>query len=83
MTALEILRDIIQDGFLSESNMQRGRRLLDSLTTLEQDHSELLADCQRQFQRGDRMAAIKRFRSESGCGLREATDAVGASAKVM
>lgn len=80
MTALEILRDIIHDGHLSEMNMQRGRQLLDTLDTLKVGHKALLEDCQSQYLRGDRIAAVKRFRNKSGCGLREALDAVGQGA---
>lgn len=80
MTALEILRDIIHDGHLSETNMQRGRQLLDTLDTLKVGHKALLEDCQSQYLRSDRIAAVKRFRNKSGCGLREALDAVGQGA---
>ena len=82
MTALEILRDIIHDGHLSETNMQRGRQLLDTLDGLKVDHKALLEDCQNEFKRGDRIAAVKRFRNKSGCGLREALDAVGQGAQM-
>jgi ribosomal protein L7/L12 len=77
MTALEILRDIIEDGHLSETNMHRGRKLLDFLAQVGTDHTELLASCREEFQRGQRIPAVKRFRSGTGCGLREAMDAVG------
>lgn len=81
MTALEILRNIIHDGHLSETNMARGRALLDTMDGLKQDHTTLLEDCRAEFKRGKRIEAVKRFRSGSGCGLREALDVVGEGEK--
>lgn len=81
MTALEILRNIIHDGHLSETNMARGRALLDVMDGIKDDHTALLAECRADFKRGKRIEAVKRFRNGSGCGLREAMDVVGEGEK--
>lgn len=84
MDAFAPLKEIVEDGFLSETNMQRGRVLLDAQSVAVLDRSEvqgkaiakLLESCHPQFDKGDRIAAVKRYRSGSGCGLREAHHAV-------
>ena len=78
MDAVAILRSIVEDGFLSETNMQRGRAFLDRIdqANLAPDLKDLLAECRTQYERGDKVNAIKRYRSGAGCSLREAHGAV-------
>ena len=76
MDAITILRNIIEDGYLSDTNMHRDRRLLDTMDSLKMDHATMLEICRADFRHGNKIEAIKRFRSFTGCGLVEARDAV-------
>jgi len=73
MNAEQILKAIIEDGFLSETNMHRGRSFFN---LLEGEIVDVLESCRVQAKTGDKVAAIKRYRVAAGCGLQAAYDAV-------
>lgn len=73
MNAEQILKSIIQDGYLSETNMQRAVALFgEGHNSLE----EILKSCKIQAASGQAIEAIKRYRIAAGIGLREAKIAV-------
>lgn len=78
MDAITILRSIIEDGFLSDTNMHRARNLLDRVDQVQapSDIKAVLNECREQAKTGSAVEAVQRFRSLSGCGLREAYNAV-------
>ncbi len=77
VNALDILRDIVKDGYLSETNLHRARQLIDQvdMVNAEPDVKALLEEC-RELAKTKPMEAVKRFRDKTGVGLREAHNAV-------
>lgn len=77
MNELQILRDIVADGFLSETNMHRARTLLDQIDQREADLRPLLEECRANVRAGRNAASeVKRYKEAAQCGLREAYNAV-------
>lgn len=73
MKAEEILRSIVEDGFLSNTNTHRAYECLEMF---DKGVAEILESCRFQAQRGDKVGAIKRYREALGCGLQAAYCAV-------
>lgn len=83
MEAIEILRSIIADGFLSDTNTHRAHELINRIDQMNEgkDLQALLAKCREMHACGNGIEAIKLYRNKAGCGLREAHDAVTQGAK--
>lgn len=80
MNAIEILRDIIADGYLSDTNNARAQQLIARIDTVRPEAEALLAECREQYLRGEKVDSVRRFRAATGCGLREALDTVSQGA---
>ena len=63
--------------------MKKARELLDIVDQVNasKDLKAILEECRAEAQRGNNVAAVKKYRAASGCGLREAYDAVTGGAR--
>lgn len=84
--AVELLRAVVKDadlyhGKLGASTLYDIKTYLESVKAMnvERDDvakAEILRECREQAGKGNPVEAVKRFRSLTGCGLREAYGAI-------
>ena len=74
----QILRDIVSDGFLSDTNMHRARTLLHQVDQgANADLRAFLEECRANVRAGlPAPEEVKRYKEAANCGLREAYNAV-------